>query len=129
MKHDPLNDSISMLKQYERLGRSECVLKPTSKILINVLQVFQKAGYINEFEVEDNEQGGYVRVRLIKNINDCGVIKPRFPVKNREFIKWEKRYLPSRGFGVIVVSTPQGVMSHSDAKEKGLGGRLIAYVY
>jgi small subunit ribosomal protein S8 len=129
MKQDPLNDSINMLRHYEALGQSECILRPKSMLLVNVLQVFQKEGFINEFEVEEDKRGGSVKVKLMKHINDCGVIKPRFPVKNREFVKWEKRYLPSRGFGVIVVSTPQGVMSHKEAKEKGIGGRLLAYVY
>ncbi|MFC2162934.1 30S ribosomal protein S8 [Candidatus Altiarchaeota archaeon] len=129
MKHDPLNDSITMLRHYESLGKDKCVLKPKSKILVSVLHVFQKEGFISEFEVEDNSTGGSIMVRLVKHINDCGVIKPRFPVKHKEFIKWEKRYLPSRDFGVIVVSTAEGVMSHKDAKEKGLGGRLLAYVY
>ncbi|RLE82719.1 MAG: 30S ribosomal protein S8, partial [Thermoprotei archaeon] len=31
--------------------------------------------------------------------------------------------------GILIVSTPQGVMSHKDAKNRGLGGVLLAYVY
>ena len=129
MRHDPLNDAISTIKNAERTGKSECILKPKTKLLINVLKIFQEKGFIGEFEVNENRRGGDVRVKLVKNINDCGIIKPRFPVKNHEFIKWEKRFLPSRGFGIIVVTTPNGVMSHDEAKEKGLGGRLIAYAY
>ena len=129
MKHDPLNDSITTIRHYESLGRNECTLHPKSKLLVSILQVFQEEGYISEFEVEDNSRGGCIKVHLNRNINGCGVIKPRFPIKQSEFIKWEKRFLPSRGFGVIIVSTPEGVMSHKLAKEKGIGGRLIAYVY
>ena len=39
------------------------------------------------------------------------------------------RYLPAVGVGTLIVSTPQGVMSHSEAQEKKLGGRLIGFVY
>ena len=129
MKHDPLNDAISMLKNYERAGKDECILNPSSRMLQKVLQVFQSEGYIGEFEVSNDVRGGNIRVRLVKKINNCGIIKPRFPVKHDDFITWEKRYLPARGFGVLIVTTPQGLMSHNEAKEKGLGGRLIAYVY
>ncbi len=129
MRHDPLNDAISTIKNAERIGKSECILKPNTKLLVNVLQIFQENGYIGEYEVSEDRRGGSVRVKLIKHINDCGVIKPRFPVKNDDFIRWEKRYLPSRGFGLLVVSTPKGVMSHDKAKDEGVGGRLIAYVY
>ncbi|MFH0862290.1 MAG: 30S ribosomal protein S8 [Candidatus Altiarchaeota archaeon] len=129
MRHDPLNDAISVIKNAERTGKSECLLHPKSKLLMNVLQIFQDNGYVGELEVADNRRGGNVRVRLVRQINDCGVIKPRFPVKNSEFDKWEKRYLPSQGFGLIVVSTPKGIMGHEEAKSKGLGGRLLAYAY
>ncbi len=129
MRHDPLNDAISIIKNSERIGRGECVIKPKSKLLLSLLSLFQQSGYIGEYEVEDNKRGGSVKVKLIRQINDCGIIKPRFPVKNHEFNKWEQRYLPAQGFGLLVVSTPQGIMSHEQAKEKGLGGRLIAYAY
>jgi len=129
MKHDTLNDAISILKNFERAGKIECVVSPNTKMLRKVLSVFQNEGYIGEFEVSENFRGGDVRVRLVKKINDCGIIKPRYPVKHTDFTLWEKRYLPSRGFGVLVVSTSQGIMSHNEAKDKGLGGRLVAFVY
>jgi len=46
-----------------------------------------------------------------------------------EIENWEERYLPSREVGVLIVSTPRGVISHSDARMGKVGGRLLAYVY
>lgn len=129
MRHDPLNDAISIIKNAERTGKSECTVKPKTKLLLSLLSIFQKKGYIGEYEVEENRRGGNVKIRLIKQINDCGIIKPRFPVRTHEFDSWEQRYLPAQGFGLLVVSTPKGVMSHEEAKELGVGGRLIAYAY
>ena len=127
--HDLINDAISNIKNHEKIGKTECVVKPKSKLLIEILRLFQKKGYIGEFEVSDESTGGSVKIKLIKKINDCGIIKPRYPVKKDEFPAWEQRFLPARDFGMLIVSTPQGVMSHSEAIEKGLGGRLLAYVY
>ncbi|PKP54504.1 MAG: 30S ribosomal protein S8 [Candidatus Altiarchaeales archaeon HGW-Altiarchaeales-3] len=129
MMHDPINDAISNIKNHERAGKSTCTVKPTSKVLINILRVFQKEGYIGEFELEDDNRGSVITVNLLKKINHCGVIKPRFPVKHNEFIKWEKQFLPARDFGILIVSTPKGVMTHNEAKENSIGGRLLAYVY
>ena len=129
MIHDLITDAISNIKNHERVGKSTCTVRPISKLLIDILRVFQTEGYIGEFELEDNNRGGIITVGLIKKINDCGVIKPRFPVKHTEFTKWEKQYLPARDFGILLVSTPEGVMTHKEAKEKGAGGRLLAYVY
>ncbi|MBN2250928.1 MAG: 30S ribosomal protein S8 [Candidatus Altiarchaeota archaeon] len=129
MMHDLINDAISNIKNHERTGKSECTVKPTSKLLIGVLKIFQKGGYIGEFEVVEDKKGGQAKIKLIKKINDCGVIKPRFAVGYDEFPEWEKRYLPAKDFGILVVTTPKGVMSHKEAKEQKTGGRLIAYVY
>jgi len=129
MMHDLINDAIVNIRNHERIGKSECIVKPTSKLLIDILRVFQKEGYIGEFELSEDKKGGSIRIKLKKKINDCGIIKPRFNVKNKEFPKWEKRFLPSRDFGILIVSTPQGVMNHKEAREKGIGGRLLAYVY
>ncbi|ODS36385.1 30S ribosomal protein S8 [Candidatus Altiarchaeales archaeon WOR_SM1_SCG] len=129
MMHDLINDAISNIKNHEREGKAVCTVKPTSKLLINILRVFQKEGYIGEFELEEDKKGGIIKIKLLKRINECGTIKPRFSVKHTDFVKWEKQFLPARDFGTLVVSTPGGVMTHREAKEKGIGGRLLAYVY
>jgi small subunit ribosomal protein S8 len=66
---------------------------------------------------------------LAAKINDCKAIKPRYPVKKDGFEKFEKRYLPARDIGLLVVTTPEGVMTHKQAKEKSVGGRLLCFVY
>lgn len=129
MRQDIINDAIATIKNYERAGKRECVVAPMSKILVDILHVFQKEGYIGEFEVTEDSVGGKIRVKLVGKINNCGVIKPRFASKHLDFPKWEKRFLPSRDFGLLVVSTSKGVVSHKEAKELDEGGRLLAYIY
>ncbi|MEM1513839.1 MAG: 30S ribosomal protein S8 [Candidatus Thermoplasmatota archaeon] len=129
MLNDPLADALTTIKNAERVGKRECIIKPASKMIGRVLKVLQENDYIESFEWIDNGKGGMFKVKTKGNINDCNVIKPRYSVSKDEFEKWEARYLPAEGFGVIVVSTSEGVMSHYEAKNKGIGGRLIAYVY
>jgi len=129
MMHDLINDAVTNIRNHERVGKKKCVLKPVSGLLINILKIFQREGYVGEFELEEDGRGNNIKIKLIHRINNCGVIKPRYPIKKDEYIKWEQRYLPARDFGILVVSTPQGVMSHTEAKKNGLGGRLLAYVY
>ncbi len=104
-------------------------MKPISNLLVEILKVFQKEGYLGEFEVVKDERGGKIEVNLKNRINECGVIKPRFAVRKDELARWEKRFLPARDFGVLVMSTSKGVMTQKEALSKGLGGRLLAYVY
>ncbi|RLE84716.1 MAG: 30S ribosomal protein S8 [Thermoprotei archaeon] len=126
---DTLANALTTVYNNEVRGKRECVIYPASKLIANVLRVMQRAGYLGEIEFIDDGRSGKLRVQLLGRINKCGVIKPRFSVKRNEFEKWESRYMPSRDIGILIVSTSQGVMSHVEAKEKGIGGVLLAYVY
>ena len=68
-------------------------------------------------------------MNLLRNINDCGVVKPRFSFKVKDLEKFEKRYLPAKGMGILIVSTSKGYLTHEEAKKQNIGGRLIAYCY
>jgi len=126
---DPLANALNHISNCERVGKKVAYIKPASKLIGRVLKVMQDYGYIGEFEFIEDGRAGIFKVELIGKINKCGAIKPRFPVKKLGYEKFEKRYLPARDFGILIVSTTQGVMSHEEAKKKGLGGRLLAYVY
>jgi small subunit ribosomal protein S8 len=128
MRHDLLSDVLSAIKNGDRNGKRETIT-PTSKTIKNVLLILQKYNFIGDFEYIDDNRGGKFRVQLLGKINDCNSIRPRFSVKKDEYEKWEKRYLPAFGLGLLIVSTSQGLLTHNDAKEKGLGGTLLGYVY
>lgn len=129
MQHDPLADAMSRIKNAETAGKNLCVLMPSSQLIGRVLKVFQDNGYIGNFEYVEDGKAGSFRVTLNGNINDCGVIKPRYSVRKNELPKFEARFLPAQDFGVLVITTTKGVVSHSQAKEIGLGGKLLAFVY
>ncbi|OUJ18831.1 Ribosomal protein S8 [Methanonatronarchaeum thermophilum] len=129
MKMDPLSDALSTINNAEKAGKLKADITPASKLIGRVFDVMQENGYLGEFEYIDNDKGGEFKVKLIGNINKCGSIKPHFSTNKNEFEKWEKRYLPGKDFGILVISTPKGVMSHRKAQQEGIGGRLLAYVY
>src|SRR3972149_8766358 len=124
-----LANLFSAMYNNEMRNKKECLVVPSSTLAAKVLRTMQASKYIGEFETIDDAIGGKIRIQLLGRINRCGVISPRFAVKVKEFGKWERQYLPAVGIGVLIVSTPQGVMSHKEAQEKQVGGRLIGYVY
>lgn len=129
MQHDPLNDAMSTLKNAEDVGKRTCILKPSSKLIGRILKVMQDNDYISQFEYIEDGKAGKFKVELNGNINNCGVIKPRYAVKTRDVEKFESRYLPAQDFGVLILTTTGGVVSHNQAKKMGVGGKLLAYVY
>ncbi|MFB3114323.1 MAG: 30S ribosomal protein S8 [Nitrosopumilaceae archaeon] len=113
----------------EARRKNECIVLPTSKLGVEVLKTLQKDGYIGEFERIEDTRGGKFKIKLLAKITKCGAISPRFKVKKTEYQNWEQQYLPSYMRGMLLVTTNQGVMSHHDAVNKGIGGLLIGYVY
>ena len=129
MRHDPLNDTMSAIINAERTGKGEVIVKPSSKLIGRVLRVLQEYDYITQFEYMEDGRAGMFHVLLRGNINNCGVIRPRLSVKGTNLEKFESRFLPAQDFGVLILTTTEGVISHSRAKQLGVGGRLLAYVY
>lgn len=129
MQHDSLNDAMGVIKNAERVGKGECVVRPSSKLIGRVLKVMQESGYIKQFELVEDGRSRMFKVALGGQINDCGVIRPRYAVKVSDLEKYEARYLPAQDFGVLILTTTRGVVTHMDAKKGGVGGRLLAFVY
>ncbi|MGC8555852.1 MAG: 30S ribosomal protein S8 [Conexivisphaera sp.] len=126
---DVLSNLFSTLYNNERRNKGWCLVTPASRLSQEVLRVLQKYGYVGEFEFIDDGRSGKLRVQLLGRIHACGAIKPRYPVGADGYYAWERRFLPAYGTGILVVSTNSGVMSHVEAREKRLGGRLLGYVY
>jgi len=126
---DVLSNGLTTILNNELRNKRECVISPASKLLGKVLRVMQLNGYLGEFEFIDDGRSGKFKVQLLGRINKCGAIRPRFPVKADEIEDWERKFLPSREVGLLIISTSKGVLSHREAKEKDVGGRLLAFVY
>jgi small subunit ribosomal protein S8 len=129
VKHDTLSDALSAINNAARDDKEYATVSPTSNLLKNVLVELQQKGYIGVFELVEDGQGGKFKIEVTDEINECRPVKPNFSVQNDEFDKWAKRYLPAQGFGDLLVTTSHGVMTHEEAREENLGGKLLGYVY
>jgi small subunit ribosomal protein S8 len=127
--NDHLANVMSHILNYEKGGKTTVTTKSNSKVIRKILAIMQENGYLGSHEETTDSKGNILVINLIGAINKCGAIKPRYSVKENEFEKFEKRFLPSKDFGMIIVSTNQGLMTHKEAKSKGIGGTLISYCY
>ncbi|MGI0091861.1 MAG: 30S ribosomal protein S8 [Nitrososphaerales archaeon] len=124
-----LGNLFATVYNNEIRNKKECLAIPASKLASAVLRSMQKNKYIGEFEFVDDGIAGKFKIQLLGRINRCGVISPRYSVGKNGYTRWERQFLPAVGVGILIVSTSQGVMSHNEAQDKGLGGRLVGYVY
>ena len=129
MLNDPLANALSLIRNAEKSGKTVCTIEPVSTLLENVLTILHEHQYLGEIKKEKTPRGVQLTIPLLGNINLCGAIKPRFSARKDTIEKFEKQFLPASEFGILILTTPKGVMTHKDAKKKGLGGRLLAYCY
>ena len=127
--NDTLANALSHILNCEKVGKTDCTINNPSKVTKDVMEILKSHGYINKISSTQSGKGKVLVVELKGTINKCGAIKPRFPVKISDYEKYERRYLPAKDFGVMLVSTTQGIMTHDKAMDKNLGGKLIAYCY
>ncbi len=127
--NNPLSNVLSSLNNSEKVAKESIIVSNNSKSIRKVLDILKEEGYLRSYEVIEDGARGKIKIHLAGSLNKVGVISPNFSCKLSDFQKFEKRYLPARDFGIIVVSTSQGMMTHHQAKELGIGGRLIAFCY
>jgi hypothetical protein len=89
----------------------------------------QRHGYIGEFELVDDHRAGKIVVELNGRLNKCGCISPRYDIGHSQIEDWVARLLPSRQFGLIVLTTSQGIMDHEEARRKKVGGKVLGFFY
>lgn len=128
MKNDIISDALNTIMNAKRIEKTEVRINRISNFLVNIFQMMKDQKYI-EFEIKDeNESKPYIIVKILK-LNVCKSIKPRYSVTVDRVEKYLRRYLPSRNFGTVIVSTNKGLMTHEEAAKNNLGGSLIAYYY
>ncbi|MCX6694381.1 MAG: 30S ribosomal protein S8 [Methanomicrobiales archaeon] len=122
-------DGMSALKNAADKGKADVILEPAGTLLGAMLRIMQEQGYIAGFEFIDDGRGGQFKVHLNGRINKCGAISPRYSVNHGDLEYWEMQYLPSKGFGILILTTSSGVMPHDQARSEGIGGELLGYVF
>lgn len=126
MSHDIVADALNMMRNAKRANKEDIVINKISNVFIEVLKIMKQKGAIKKYKINTKEKS--VEVSL-GDLTDCKAIKPRFTVQKDEIEKYERRYLPARNVGTMIVSTNKGLMTHEEATQEGTGGCLIAYFY
>jgi len=128
MMADHLADALNTIKTHEHVGLTRCKVRGT-KLVGQILRLLKEHKYLKDYKLVDDGRGGHFQVELEGRINDCGVITPRASVRRAELAIKEQQFIPGFGVGLLILSTPGGIMTNMEAEKSRIGGRLLAYVY
>lgn len=111
--------------------KKDTVDLPSSNNIKAIMEILKKYEYIDNFKIIEDKKQGLVRVYLkyiagksaIRNLKR--ISKPGL----RVYVKQKKVPSVLRGRGLAIVSTSKGVIADKEARELGLGGEVIGYVW
>ena len=128
---DPLGDMLTRIRNAQ-MRRKNKVSSPNSKLRAHVLDVLAKEGYIRgyaqieqkgarpEIEIELKYNNGEPAIREIKRVSKPG---------RRVYSGAKDIPTTANGLGVVILSTPKGVMSDWQAREENVGGEVLCNVF
>ena len=129
---DPIGDLLTRIRNGQLRGTAK-IKSPNSRLRIRLLDVLQQEGYIRGYaEVEFKDSGRKELEIELKYHEGRPVISElkRVSTPGRRVYASVKELKPHRqGLGVSIVSTPQGVMTDSNAREKNVGGEVLCQVF
>jgi small subunit ribosomal protein S8 len=127
---DPIGDMLTRIRNGQRVCAGS-VVSPLSKFRINVLAVLEQEGYIRGYGREDGEDGKeQIRIEL-KYHDGEPVIRTisRVSTPGRRVYSGISDLADiCNGLGIAILSTPQGVMSDSQARAANVGGEVLCNV-
>jgi small subunit ribosomal protein S8 len=128
---DPLGDMLTRIRNGQK-ARKSSISSPASKLRANVLDVLQQEGYIRGYSQEKSTEG-HAQLKIeLKYYENQPVIKTLNRVSKpgrRVYSKIKDLKLINNGLGIIVLSTPKGVLSDEKARELNVGGEVLCNVF
>ena len=128
---DPIADMLTRIRNANS-AKHKTVDIPASKMKTAIAEILFKEGYIKSLEIINNETQGIIRITLkydekgnrvidgIKRISKPGL---------RVYAGKEELPKVLNGLGIAIVSTSKGLKTDKEAREAGIGGEVLAYIW
>ncbi len=128
---DPIADYLTRIRN-ANMAKHDSVQIPASKIKKSISEILKQEGFIRDYEVaEDNKQGmikvflkyGHDGERVISGLKR--ISKPGL----RSYVDADNVPKVLNGLGIAIISTSNGVITDKEARQKNVGGEVVAYVW
>ncbi len=128
---DPLSDMLTRIRNGQQ-ARKNAIVAPASRLRVNVLNVLKREGFIRGYS-EAELRGGVRELTIeLKYYEGAPVIRQIARVSRpgrRVYSKIKDLPRVYNGLGISILSTPRGVLSDAEAREKNVGGEVLCKVF
>ena len=129
-RSDLIADVFTMIRN-AAMVKKESLDVPASNSIKAILEILKRESYIENFKIIEDKKQGQLRIYL-KYIAGSSAIRNIKRVSRpglRVYVKADKVPSVLRGRGLAIVSTSSGLLTDREARDKGLGGELIGYIW
>ena len=131
MMTDPISDYLTRVRNGLRADHTD-VEMPASRLKKEISRILVEQGYITSYEVEPTAVGESIRIQLKYTDDRDPVIQGLRRISRpgrRRYVGSDSLPRVQGGMGTAIISTSTGVMTGHEAKQAGVGGEVVAYVW
>ncbi len=128
---DPIADMLTRIRN-ANTSKHKTVDIPASNVKRAIAEILFKEGYIKAFEEISNENQGIIRISIKYDEKGNKVIAGLKRISKPGLrVYANKEELPKvlNGLGIALISTSKGIMTDKEAREQGIGGEVLAYIW
>jgi len=128
---DPIADMLTRIRNANNVNK-DVVDIPASNLKINIAKTLKDEGFIKEYKIIDNYPQNKIRVYLKYGKNDEKVISGLKRISKpglRVYVDKDEIPRVLGGLGIAVISTSRGILTDKQARNEGIGGEVLCYVW
>jgi len=128
---DPMADMLTRIRN-AGMAKFESVEIPLSKLKKGVAEMLKKEGYINDYNIIQDNTQGILKVDLKYDRNENKVITGIRKVSKpgcRVYVQADNIPRVMSGLGISILSTSKGIITDADARKMNVGGELLCEVW
>ena len=128
---EPIADFLPRIRN-ANLANLSVVEAPASNIIRGIAEILKREGFVKDVEVIEDDKQGIIRVFLKYGQNGERVITNLKRISKPGLRVYSKREdIPKvlNGLGIAIISTSEGLLTDKEARQKNVGGEVIAYVW
>ena len=129
MMTDPIADMLTRIRNASMIGKKEVVF-PYSKIKLAIANILVQNGYLKKVEeIKDKHTSILISLKYDNGQPVIHHIKRLSKPGRRNYVKSDEIKEVLNGFGLSILSTSHGLMTHKQAKKAKVGGELLCEIY
>lgn len=128
---DPIADFLTRIRN-ANMAKHDSVEIPASNIKKSLTEILKQEGFIRDYEVTEDGKQGVIKITLKYGPNGERVISGLKRISKpglRNYVSADNLPKVLNGLGIAIISTSAGILTDKEAREKNVGGEVIAYVW